>query len=99
MCSSSPEYIEESYQIIDKLLLASGYVEACNFIQSRSPKRSNSSRKVTGDCVPLSLPYLQRLPAVILCVTSIVMIHPSALHLLLVRSLETFFVVPDLTIK
>ena len=58
VCSSSPEYIEESYQIIEKLLLANGYVEPRNFIQSRSPKRSNSSRKVTGDCVPLSLPYL-----------------------------------------
>ena len=58
VCSSSPEYIEESYQIIGKLLLANGYVEPRNFIQSRSPKCSNSSRKVTGDCVPLSLPYL-----------------------------------------
>ena len=58
VCSYSPEYIEESYQIIDKLLLANGYVEPRNFIQSRSPKRSNSSRKVTGYCVPLSLPHL-----------------------------------------
>ena len=58
MRSSNPEYIEESYQIIDKLLLTNGYVEPCNFIKSRSPKCSHSSRKVTGDCVPLSLPYL-----------------------------------------
>ena len=54
VCSSSLE----SYQIIDKLLLANGYVEPRSLIHSRSPKQSNSSRKVTGDCVPLSLPYI-----------------------------------------
>ena len=54
VCSSSPE----SYQIINKLLLANGYVEPRSLIHSRSPKQSNSFRKVTGDCVPLSLPYL-----------------------------------------
>ena len=58
VCSSSPEYIEESYQIIDKLLLVNGYAEPRNFIQSRSPNLSHSSRKITDDCVPLSLPYL-----------------------------------------
>lgn len=60
MCSSDDNYVEESYQIIDRLLLANGYVEPRKFIEYRAP-RQNHLPKLTamdGDRVPLSLPYM-----------------------------------------
>ena len=61
-CSSSPVYVEESYKIIDKLLLCNGYSEPRSYINSHvSPKitfRTPVPKTDNMRYVCLTLPYI-----------------------------------------